>query len=143
MAQFQTIGVAEDAGFGLVPFGTTSFGGTSGQIYTLPALEVPSTDPVEEDWIVRDEVVHRRRGAVVGARRYTTRRKYRMNWAALPIEDIQALRTWYETGQFYVVGDEVYAPESKVKVLWVGEFNPERLRGPYWRLELVLEEVLS
>ena len=142
MAQFETIAVGEYAGFGIAAFGTAAFGGL-GNAWTLPPLNVPSNEPSDEDWLAREEIVQRRRGAVVGARKYATQRKYRMAFSAADYDTIQSLKTYYNEGVFYLVPDEVNTPEVRVKVYWGGDFKPERLRGPYWRMEFTLEEVLS
>lgn len=142
MAQFVTIDLAEDPGFGLGAFGTASFGGTAGFRWTIPDLEVPSTDPEEEEWLIRDEIVQKRRGAVVGARQYTQRQKFRFAWAAMDMEDVRELSLWFKRGIFYLIPDPIFSPQTKYKVYWPGEFKPQRLRGPYYRVNFILEEVL-
>lgn len=142
MAQFQTIEFAEQDGFGIAAFGTSYFGGAFGRVWTLPPLQVPSTNPEDEDFLSRDGITHRRRDAVVGYRHYATRRKYRIAWSAASVSDMLEAKEFYKEGRFYFVPDEVDGPENKVKVFWDGDFRPTRLRGAYWQFDFMLEEVL-
>lgn len=128
--------------FGTSPFGTDPFGGPEWAPWTLPTLQVPSDDVTADNRHMPAEVVHRRRGAVVGVRKFHETRRWHVFWDVLGLDAVEALKPFHSARTFYLLQDEDETGR-KVIVYWGGEFEPQRLRGQYWRFDFMLEEVIS
>ena len=141
MAAFQLIGDQYSTGlFGTDGFGTSAFGGTAYTPYALE-LHVPADDVSEDNRKRAGRMEHRRYGILVGLRHYATARRWRIHMEAIQQADLNALMPYYEAGRFYLLQDEDETGR-RVEVAWLGEFEPENLRGGFYNIDFMVEEIL-
>lgn len=143
MAQFIQYSSVAALGFGTAAFGTTGFGGAFGKPWDIPSLEVPSDNIADDDNIMTDDIVQRRRGIVVDVRHYDTARQWRIYWTAVDAPTKEKLKEFWKDRRFFLVQDPVNSPNKRIEVYWPGDFPARRRRGPYWEFDFTLEEVLQ
>lgn len=140
---FQRIGNQFDgtsSGYGSA-YGS-DYGGLSYHPYKLPDLEVPSDDLRVRRRVRKHEIVHRREGAIIGARKFAETAAWDVAFHAIDEEDVDELAVFFGDREFWLLpyGDTT-AP--KIRVRWSGdEFPAKALRGGYFDLKFTIEEVL-
>lgn len=128
--------------FGQAPFGTCPFGGQDSQVYTLPILHVGSDYPQQEDHRRVGEVVHRRHGLLIGARKWGEARLWRFVWEIIAQADITELKTFWQARRFRFIPDIDLSQVYHI-VYWVErDFAPKTLKAGWYSFSLTIEEIV-
>ena len=130
---------AESGAYGVAAYGTGRYGGEDYPEVYLPALSAGSDDLAKSNHKSRATMTVSREGVIIGARKWTTRRKWNVKLQHIEQDDLDDLITFWNAERFRMLpnggGGQI------VNVRWVdGEFKPTDLRGGYFNLELNLEE---
>jgi len=139
---FPPSGTADEGEYGTSPYGQEAYGGTqTGTKYDLPANEIPGDDLTRSDHWNVGEVAHRRSGILLGARKFTEKRVWRVRFGDLSSSDVDTLLVFYKARRFKLIPDSA-EEETYYTVHWVEtEFDAVPQRGARYRLEFTIEEV--
>lgn len=129
-----------DGVFGTSEFGTAAFGGPAWAPVPIE-LHVPSDDVSDDGAEDPAEIVHRRYGVIVGARKYATIRRWRVSMRAVQRDTVESMRQFFRARRFWLLQDDDEAGR-RVEVYWVGSFEPQNMRGGFFNLDFELEEIL-
>ena len=138
---FQLTGNAFDAstGFGM-DFGLAAFGGSDYAAYELPTYHIGSDDLTEDHRRKAAEIVLYRLGAPVSVRKWTSFRRWRINFNDLAEGNLSDLKTFFDARLFNLLptGD----PAIGYYVHWVdAEFAPVYVSPGHYSLTFEIEEV--
>lgn len=141
-AGFQLDEAATTAGFGVQPFGTSSFGGGAPAVLELPPLEVGSDDPSKLLRKLIGEHRHERGGVVLGIRKWAERDLLRLRWTGLEESFVEQLVTYHRARKFRLLPDATI-DTTFVRVVWLETVFPNETikRGRRYDVSLTLQGV--
>jgi hypothetical protein len=133
---------AGSGAYGVSPYGQEAYGGSESVPYTVPVLQVPSDDLSSSHKRRLGRVVHRRYGIPVSSRVAYRQRRWQVRFDAVTEDVINELAVFFEADSFWLLPDG--STTSRIQVMWSeADFEPKRLRGPFWNIEFTIEEVAS
>ena len=134
-------GEAVTGEYGTSPYGQEPYGGSASTPYVLPTLQVPSDDLSDTSRRHLGRVVHRRYGVPVGSRVAYVQRRWFVVLEAVTEDVISELALYFEANNFRLLPDA--DGDAYIPVVWVeGDFEPQRLRGPFWNISFTIEEII-
>ena len=134
----------DEGGYGSAPFGTSAFGGPAWEPLVLPTLEAPSDDIQASRRRFAAEIVHRRNGLIIGARKLAVARKWKLKFHALTTDVLDPFIPYFEDRFFWLLP---YGADGATRIFvhWVeDEFGAKLVTGSggLYDLEFEIEEAL-
>lgn len=126
-----------------MPYGDSPYGGSGYPVLVLPDLEAPSDDLQASRRPVAAEIVHRRNGMIIGARKFAVWRKWKLNFHAFPTDVIDPFLPYFEDRFFWLLPFGADGA-TRIYVHWIGdEFNAKLITGSggLYDLDFEIEEV--